>query len=155
MSSSRVMQIASVSDRHREDAVDLLSRFFGEEGFSTPRHRIAQNLHQMLADDNCWTAVALDHEQPIGIVAVTTMLYVEWGRVAEIGDLYVVPSHRGRGWARRLVRAAIDWSRQRGCSGVYVTVTPEGEARHRLSYFYTRLDFRPTGRTTMMLGNFA
>jgi len=144
------MQIASVSGRHHEGAVDLLARFFAEEGFATPRHRIAQNLQQMLADASCWTAVALDHEQPIGIVSVTTMLYVEWGRVAEIGDLYVEPAHRGRGWARCLVGAAIDWSRRRGCGSLYVTVTPEGEARHRLSQFYKGLDFEPTGRTTMM-----
>jgi len=78
------------------------------------------------------------------------MLYVEWGRVAEIGDLYVEPAHRGRGWARCLVGAAIDWSRRRGCGSLYVTVTPEGEARHRLSQFYKGLDFEPTGRTTMM-----
>jgi hypothetical protein len=25
------------------------------------------------------------------IVTVTTMLYVEWGRLGEIGDLYVLP----------------------------------------------------------------
>jgi GNAT superfamily N-acetyltransferase len=149
------MQIASVADPYHEGTVDLLTRFFAEEGFATPRHRIAQNLQQMLGDESCWTAVALDHEQAIGVVSVTTMLYVEWGRVAEIGDLYVEPGHRGRGWARRLVGAAIDWSRRRGCSGVYVTVTPEGEARHRLSEFYKGLDFKPTGRTTMMLADFS
>jgi ribosomal protein S18 acetylase RimI-like enzyme len=87
----------------------------------------------------------------IGVVTVTTMLYVEWGRLAEIGDLYVDPAHRGRGFARHLVNAAVEWSQQRGCSSVYVTVTPEGEARHRLSRFYQALDFEQTGRTTMML----
>lgn len=152
MSSQPVTGIADVSDRYREVAVDLLARFFREEGFSTPRDRIAQHLREMLADDSCWAAVALEHgRQPIGIVTVTTMRYVEWGRLAEIGDLYVVPYHRGRGVARRLVHAGVEWSRLRGCSGVYVTVTPEGEARRGLSRFYARLHFEPTGRTTMML----
>jgi GNAT superfamily N-acetyltransferase len=153
MSSLRVTQIASVSDRHHEGAVDLLTRFFAEEGFATPRQRIAQNLQQILADDSCWTALALENEQPVGIVTVTTMLYVEWGRLAEIGDLYVEPAHRGRGLARRLMSAAVDWARRRGCSGVYVTITPEGEARHGLSNFYAVLDFKPTGRTTMMFAD--
>ena len=153
MSSQRVLQIADIHGRHGDAAVDLLAQFFAEEGFSTPRDQIAQNLARMLADDGCWTALALEHEQPVGIVTVTTMLYVEWGRLAEIGDLYVDRAHRGRGLACQLVRAAIDWSRQRGCSGLYVTITPEGEARHRLSDFYRRLDFAPTGRTTMMLRN--
>src|SRR5262249_54572231 len=122
-------------------------------GFATPRHRIAQNLQEILADDGCWTAVALDHEQPVGIVTVTTMLYVEWGRLAEIGDLYIAPAHRGRGLARRLVSEAIDWARQRGRGGVSVTITREGEARHGLSHFYAALDFKPTGRTTMMFAD--
>ena len=153
MSLQRALRISEIDSRYGQAAVDLLARFFAEEGFATPRDRIAQNLARMLADDSCWTALALDHEQPVGIVTVTTMLYVEWGRLAEIGDLYVDRAHRGRGLARQLVRAAIDWSRQRGCSGLYVTITPEGEARHRLSDFYRRLDFAPTGRTTMMLRN--
>lgn len=143
--------IAKVSNSTREAAIDLLARFFCEEGFSTPRHRIAQNLEQMLVDEGCWAAMALNGGRPIGILTVTTMLYVEWGRLAEIGDLYVIPEHRGRGFAGRLVNAAVEWSGEKGCNGVYVTVTPEGEARHRLSQFYEGLDFRPTGRTTLML----
>jgi ribosomal protein S18 acetylase RimI-like enzyme len=151
MSSQRVVQIADIHDRYHEAAVALLTRFFKEESFATPRDRIAQNFVRMLTDDSCWAAVALEHEQVIGVVTVTTMLYVEWGRLAEIGDLYVDPAHRGRGFARHLVNAAVEWSQQRGCSSVYVTVTPEGEARHRLSRFYQALDFEQTGRTTMML----
>jgi aminoglycoside 6'-N-acetyltransferase I len=148
------MQIEKVSDRRRDAAVDLLTRFFREEGFSTPRHLIVQNVEQMIADEACWIAVAVVLGQLSGVITVTTMRYVEWGRLAEIGDLYIVPAHRGRGLARKLVAAAIDWSRQRGCTGIYVTVTPEGEARHRLSRFYERLDFKRTGRTTMMLAGF-
>jgi GNAT superfamily N-acetyltransferase len=151
MESQRVAQITSASDRHHRTAVDLLARFFEEEGFATPRERIAQNLQQMLADDRCWTAVLLKRDQPVGVITVSTMLYIEWGRLAEIGDLYISPAHRGRGLARHLVNAAIDWSRQRGCSGVFVTVTPGGEARRSLSDFYKRLTFEPTGRTTLML----
>jgi GNAT superfamily N-acetyltransferase len=153
MSSQRVAQIVDVNSFYVDGAVDLLGRFFRDEGFSTPRDMIARNLQLILADGSCWTAVALEHEKAIGVVTVTTMLYVEWGRLAEIGDLYVDPGHRGRGAGRRLVNAAIDWSRQRGCNGVYVTVTPEGEARHHLSHFYQRLKFEPTGRTTLMFAD--
>jgi GNAT superfamily N-acetyltransferase len=154
MLSQRVAPVADLPDHFRQSAVDLLVRFFGEEGFSTPRDRIAQHLEQMLADDSCWVAVAVEADQALGVVAVTTMLYVEWGRVAEIGDLYVTPEHRRRGLARCLVDAAIDWSRGRACSGIYVTITPDGERRHRLSQFYERLNFRATGRTTMTLIDF-
>ena len=149
--SSEVVEITSVTNRHYRAVIDLLVRFFAEEGFATPHQRIAQNVENMLADDSCWVAVLVEHEQPVGVITVSTMLYVEWGRLAEIGDLYITPVQRGRGLARRLVKAAIDWSSGRSCSGVFVTLTSEAEARHRLSNFYKRLAFAPTGRTTMML----
>ena len=78
-------------------------------------------------------------------MTVTTMLYAEWGRMAVIGDLYVLPEHRGCGIARALVEAAVTWSRGQGCSAVEVVMTPEGEASHRLSRFYKALGFAETG----------
>jgi aminoglycoside 6'-N-acetyltransferase I len=150
-SDADIIDLAQSTDGHRDAALDLLARFFREEGFSTSRQRIGENLDRMLADRTCWIALAAFGSELVGIVTVTTMLYIEWGRLAEIGDLYVAPEHRRRGLARRLVEAAIDWSKQRGCSGVYVTVTPVGEGRHRLSEFYRRLAFESTGRTTLSM----
>jgi GNAT superfamily N-acetyltransferase len=40
------------------------------------------------------------------VVTVTTMLYVEWGRLGEIDDLYVLPSARRKGIAAALIDAA-------------------------------------------------
>jgi GNAT superfamily N-acetyltransferase len=87
----------------------------------------------------------------VGIVTVTSMVYIEWGRLGEIGDLYVLPEARGNGIARRLVQAAIDWCRARGCSAVEATTTPLGEAAHGLRSFYSRLGFAATGRTISLL----
>ena len=72
-------------------------------------------------------------------------------RLGEIGDLYVLPEARGNGIARRLVQAAIDWCRARGCGAVEVTMTPLGEAAHGLRNFYSRLGFAATGRTISLL----
>jgi hypothetical protein len=47
-----------------------------------------------------------------GIVTVTTMLYVESGRLGEIGDLYVLPESRMKGLLMR-------WSRPHG-EGYYL-----------------------------------
>jgi GNAT superfamily N-acetyltransferase len=150
-----IVRVGPAPDGRRGEAVALLVRFFAEEGFSTPPARIAANLDDILADDTCWTAIAVESGEPLGVVSVTTMRYVEWGRLAEIGDLYVLPDHRGRGVGRLLVTGALDWCRGRGCSGSYVTVTPEGEARHGVSEFYRRLDFQPTGRTTLLYAELA
>ena len=145
------LEIIPVDAHNTESAVSLLHRFFQEEGFSGDRSIIAANLEWMRRDDNHWAAIALNKGHFVGIVTVTSMLYVEGGRVGEIGDLYILPEERGNGVARRLVQAAIDWCRARGCSVVAVTITPLGEAAHGLSNFYSRLGFAATGRTISLL----
>jgi GNAT superfamily N-acetyltransferase len=100
----------------RAAAVDLLVRFFREEGFMTPPPRIAENLDRMLSDSSCWCALAVADGEARAVITVSTVLYVEWGRLGEIGDLYVLPEYRRRGLAPRLVAAAKDWCRAKGCS---------------------------------------
>jgi GNAT superfamily N-acetyltransferase len=141
-------EIQAVTAKTRDGAVELLERFFREEGFTTPPLRIAENFARMLADPCCWCAVAVDRHAAQAVITVSTVLYVEWGRRAEIGDLYVLPEHRRRGLARRLVEHAKAWCRAQGCSAVPVTITPLGEQRHQLSQFYARLGFEQTGRTS-------
>jgi GNAT superfamily N-acetyltransferase len=144
--------IAAVEDAQAASAARLLTRFFAEEGFAGDEAAVASRLEALRRDPHHWAALALDGEgRPVGVVTVTTMLYVEWGRMAEVGDLYVLPEHRGRGIARALVRAAVDWSRGLGCSAVEVVTTPEGEAAHGLSRFYEALGFARTGRTIALM----
>jgi GNAT superfamily N-acetyltransferase len=139
-------EIQTVTGQTRDAAVELLRRFFREEDFATPPSRIAENFDRMLADPCCWCALAVDGETAQGVITVSTVLYVEWGRLGEIGDLYVLPEHRRHGLAGRLVERAKAWCRAQGCSAVSVTITPVGERRHRLSQFYARLGFEQTGR---------
>jgi GNAT superfamily N-acetyltransferase len=145
------LEIIPVDARNTELAVSLLHRFFQEEGFPGDRAIIAANLELMRRDDNHWAALALSNGNFVGIVTVTSMLYIEWGRLGESGDLYVLPEARGTGVARRLVQAAIDWCRARGCGAVEVIMTPVGEAAHGLSNFYSRLGFVATERTISIL----
>lgn len=129
-----------------ETAIELLARFFREEEFAMPLSHIAENFDRMLADPFCWSALAVDGETAQAIITVSTVLYVEWGRLGEIGDLYVLPEHRRKGLARRLVEHAKAWCRTKGCSAVSVTITPAGERRLGLSQFYARLGFAQSGR---------
>jgi GNAT superfamily N-acetyltransferase len=139
-------EIQTVTGQTRDVAVELLCRFFGEEDFDTPPARIAENFDRLLADPSCWCAVATDGQVAQGVITVSTVLYVEWGRLGEIGDLYVLPEHRRHGLARHLIERAKTWCRAQGCSTVAVTITPAGEQRHQLSQFYARLGFQQTDR---------
>jgi GNAT superfamily N-acetyltransferase len=132
-----------VTVKTRDAAIELLRRFFHEEEFATPLSRIAENFDRMLADPLCWSALASDGEAAQAVITVSTVLYVEWGRLGEIGDLYALPEHRRKGLARRLVEHAKAWCRAQGRSAVSVTIAAAGERRHGLSQFYARLGFAP------------
>ena len=83
------LEIIRVDAHNTEITVSLLHGFFQEEGFPGDRSIIAANLDRMRRDDNHWVAVALNKGHFVGIVTVTSMLYIEWGRLGEIGDLYL------------------------------------------------------------------
>ena len=138
--------LSTVDEASAPRAVELLHDFFKESGFPGDRASISRNLREMLMDPHHWAALIHDGGREAGVVTVTTMLYVEWGRLGEIGDLYVLPAARRRGLAKRLVDAALDWCRAHGCSAVSVVVTENGEIRDGLGEFYKRLGFGATGR---------
>jgi len=139
--------VRSIDEGEIDIAVALLSRFFAEEGYSGTPEIIAANTRRLWAEPHHWLALAWLDGITVGVVTVSTVLYVEWGRLGEIGDLYVLPEARRGGIATALVAAAKTKCRELGCSAVFVTITPEGEERHSLASFYRRLGFDGSGRT--------
>ena len=143
------IQVESVAPATLGAAADLLSRFFREEGFATPRDRVLENAARLAADPHHWIGLARLDAAPVGVVTVTTALYVEWGRLGEIGDLYVVPERRRQGVAQALLEAAERRCAGLGCSSLSVVVTRDGEARHGLHAFYARQGFVGDGRQVL------
>jgi GNAT superfamily N-acetyltransferase len=137
----------------REDGIDiavaLLSRFFAEEGFPGTRETIVLNTRSLWADSYHWIALAWVGGVAVGVVTVTTMLYVEWGRLGEIGDLYVIPEARNSGIGAALIEGAKAKCRTMGCSAISVVITREGEERHGLTRFYQRFGFAGSGRSIL------
>lgn len=126
-------------------ATALLQRFFREEGFTTPDETIAANLKRMLAIDHCAVLLAEAKGAAVGVATVSMDFGIEFGWSAELGDLYVLPEHRGKGCSRALVAAAEAWLRAKGAAGYQVTVTPHG-ADADLRRFYLGLGFAAEGR---------
>lgn len=145
MSSDR-LRIGDVDGDSAALAVSLLLRFFREEGFATDESMIADSVREMASDPHHWVGLAWLDGAAVGVVTVTTMFYVEGGRLGEIGDLYVLPAARKTGVAAALIAAAESRCAAMGCSEIFVVVTPEGEARHGLEGFYSRFGFAWDGR---------
>jgi len=129
-----------------DEALHLLERFFREEGFDTPAESMFSSLRAMLVSPASAVFVAWQEGRAVGVATVTTSVGIEYGRSAELEDLYVLPEARGCGIAGALIEAVCSWCRGEGVTVVLVTVTEEGEANHRLIDYYRRCGFRTTGR---------
>jgi GNAT superfamily N-acetyltransferase len=141
--------IENVSSESFETAFNLLERFFHEEGFDTPKEQMRVFLADMLASRQAAIFLALSAGEGVGVATVTTSLGLEYGRSAELEDLYVLPQERGHGIASALIESVCDWCRQQGCSVVLVTVAPQGEAAHGLMDFYQQRGFVNTRRVLL------
>jgi GNAT superfamily N-acetyltransferase len=142
-------KIIDVDGATLDIAAALLGRFFVEEGFSVASGSIAENTRRMLIDPHHWIGLARIAGEAVGVVTMSTTLYIEWGRLAEIGDLYVQPPARRSGVGAALIGAAKSKSRALGCSAISVTVTAEGDLRHSLSEFYKSFGFSSSGRNIL------
>jgi aminoglycoside 6'-N-acetyltransferase I len=130
---------------------ELATRFFVEESFGLPAGGLESRVRRYLDADGHAIFVARRAGRLIGFATVTTGYGLEYGWSAELEDLYILPSERRRGIARRLVERVANWAAGRGCSAVLVTVTPEGEEAHSLVAFYARLSFEDRGRRILEL----
>jgi aminoglycoside 6'-N-acetyltransferase I len=132
-----------------DTAFYLLQRFFTEEGFSTPAEEIYSSLQTMLKSPTSALFLAYEGAQAKGVATVTTSVGLEYGRAAELEDLYVLPSARGKWLAGALIEAVCLWCREQGCTTVLVTVTPQGETSHSLIGFYGKQGFVNTRRVIL------
>jgi ribosomal protein S18 acetylase RimI-like enzyme len=68
------------------------------------------------------------------------------GLEGEVAEVFVQPSHRGRGLAAKLLLAAVDLFRERDVTFATVWTTPSNEAAVRL---YQRAGFKPTDQLVL------
>ncbi len=137
------------SPEEADEAFALLRRFFAEEGFTTPPEILRERFAVLLADQSGAVFLARREEVAVGVATATTTFGLEFGRSAELEDLYVLPHARDEGAGRALIDAARGWCRGLGRTTLGVVVTPEGQATHDLLGFYGRHRFRGTGRTLL------
>ena len=124
----------------------IAERFFREEGFEVPPEGLGARVAEYLSREGQAIAVARRGGELVGFGTVNSGFGLEYGWVAELEDLYVVPELRRAGIGRRLVDHLAAWAADRGCAALLVTITPEGERSHGLTEFYARLGFRDLGR---------
>jgi GNAT superfamily N-acetyltransferase len=127
--------------------LDLATAFYTEGGFTTPVWQLRENLLVLLDSDSARVAVACGRNDEIGGFAITTFSFgLEYGRVAELEELFVVPAHRRSGIGRALIDDSADWARSRGCRAVELVVAPNGNNVDHLFNYYAHQGFTSEGR---------
>lgn len=138
------IQPATLQDRAL--LMPMIRAFMAEEGIHTAEADLARNLDAMLTHASAMLWIVLSETgDAIGFMTATQTIGLEFGKSAELEDLYVVPSERGRGLARQMVSAALDWAEAQGVRELILFVTPDGQ-NQGLQAFYEKLGFDPVDR---------
>src|SRR5579862_9802185 len=125
---------------HRDDAaLDARTRHF------LPWLKTRMQSGEYLA----WLAIAPDESVAAGI----GLWLMDWpphmvgpgSPRGNIVNVYTHPEHRRRGLARRLMHAALDWSRENGIRSVILHASQEGRP------LYESLGFNPTNEMRLLL----
>jgi GNAT superfamily N-acetyltransferase len=118
----------------------LLRAFFSHEGRVV--EHLAQNVDAILEDPGRgFFVVADDH----GVATTTIRISAGGGCSAEIEEVWVQPSARGRGLGGALLRNAVAECRRRGIESIELRVTPE-DLEVGIPTFYSKQGFRDGGR---------
>lgn len=131
----------------------LYSAFFREDGIATVFKAIEENLAHMIDDPRAAIFLADQDGGIEGFSAGTLTFGVEFGWAVELEDLFVSPACRGRGLARKLAAAVVEWAEMQGAGETFLVITPQAQEDQNLTSFYERLGFQDSGRITMFKTN--
>lgn len=128
------------------DHAEPIATMWGLLGYPTSSADVARRLERLDPDRNrVWTALAGD--EVVGWVHVFLSERLDQEPFVELGGLIVAPSWRGRGLGRRLMLAAEDWGRRRGCALFRIRSHEKRGEAHR---FYERMGYRRVKRQQVL-----
>jgi aminoglycoside 6'-N-acetyltransferase I len=126
--------------------LDLAVAFYAEDGFATPRARLAEHLLHLLASDAAHAAV-IDQDGEVVAFGISTSSYgLENGLIAELEDLYVAPHARRRGLAGQLIEDSARWATGIGAAQLEIVIAPNGGDVSHLYGIYRARGFADDGR---------
>lgn len=144
------MRIRKATQRDLETLVCLYTAFFKEDGITTSVPTIRANLSTMLDDPRAIIWVVEVDRVVVGLASSTLTTGVEFGTIAELEDLYVIPSARGQGLSRKLIYNVSEWAEGNGASLLHLVITPEAESNQMLTAYYEKLGFHQLPRLAMV-----
>ncbi len=145
------LELGSATPEDLPQLVALLGMLFSQEAELVPDEaKQARALHKILSDDSVGRVyVARDGGR---VVAMAALLYsistAEGGLAASFEDMIVLPGHRGRGVAARLLAFVIEQARKQGVLRLTLLTDRDNE---RAQALYRKLGFAESTMKPMRL----
>lgn len=137
---------ATTDDRPR--LIELMARFYAEEGYPFKRQATRRALAQLLEDERLgavWTFRR--QEEVVGYLVVTFGFSLEFGgRDAFVDELFVLEEHRGQGFGSRALRLAATHCRRWGVAALHLEIE---DGNDRAEALYARKGFKLHSRRLM------
>jgi ribosomal protein S18 acetylase RimI-like enzyme len=135
----------------RDDApalLEMMREYYAEDGYPFVEAEARQALDAFLSDGRLGQGwIVVDSERPVGYAVLTMGYSLEYrGLDAFVDELFVRPSHRGRGLAKEALHALEEACRERGVRALHLEVEPTKDAAQGL---YRRSGFRDHDRRLM------
>lgn len=147
---SSTINIKQATQQDAAKIMPLLAQFFEEDGFDIAFENLPTAIAAMLKDPGSAIFVAWCGVDAIGVATVTTTSQgLEFGRYAELEDLYVIPEVRQTGIGGALIDRVKQWCRQIGCNVLSIVVTADAQATRNLIAYYQKHGFQPSHRSTL------
>lgn len=128
----------------------LFAQFFKEDGCDIALENLPTAITAMLNDPGSAIFVAGHGVDVFGVATVTTTSQgLEFGRYAELEDLYVIPEARKIGVGGVLIEQVKQWCQEKGCTVLSIVVTSEAQATRNLMAYYQKHGFQPSHRATL------
>jgi ribosomal protein S18 acetylase RimI-like enzyme len=127
---------------------NLVGKYYAFDEISHDAGEVHAGLAILLTDATLGQAwLVLDARQPVGYVIFTYGFDVEFGgRLATITDLYLEPSHRGRGIGGKVLEHVEEYGRSTGLRGLELQVERDNAEARRL---YEKSGFQSADRIPM------
>jgi aminoglycoside 6'-N-acetyltransferase I len=138
------LRVAEAADR--EAILSLAVDFYAEDGFTTPRARLAEHLSHLLVSAAAHAAVIESDGEVVAFAISTSSYGLENGLIAELEDLYVAPGFRRRGLAGELIEDSAGWAAAIGAAHLEIVIAPNGQDVSHLFEIYRGRGFADEGR---------
>jgi GNAT superfamily N-acetyltransferase len=136
-----IEQIRVATEVDSDNLVNLIATFRDHLGLQHPnKAEILSSLERLRVENNVEFLIAcIDADVAVAYTQIR-YYYSLWstGVEAQIEDLFVLPSERGRGLGSKLVQSAICRAREHGCSLIVLNTNERNTEALRL---YTKIGF--------------